>query len=227
MQFTGRFLLAAAIIFAIAPNLPCESAGAAASGAASSAESFDAFYHSFEWKNGTYYVVSPEIVGGPFGWKNGYIDGNQQQLELESGYIVLYGRNEKLAARQGLARENMKVIRSHLADSLSDHDAGSLQVGGEFTVGDLSVADDQYCGFHILDGQRAFLAELTSGNGVSTKQLCVGFGIAAAFGGYRIVLTKEGLELRRQFDVKQGAAIGREHGPRISHSSPASSLQTS
>ena len=227
MRLTGRFSVAAAIIFAMASHLLYEPATAASTGVATSVESLNAFYHSFEWKKGTYYVVSPEIIGGPFGWRNGYIAVDQRRLELESGYIVLYGQSEKLAARLGLARENMKVIRSHLADSFAKHGAEPLQVGGEFTVGKLGEADNQFCGFDILDGQSAFLAELTTGNWVSTKQLCVGFGVAAALGGYRIVPTKQGLELRHEFDVKQGAAIGGEHAPNIPHSSATSSLETS
>lgn len=207
MRITGRFLVAAAIISVMASRLLFEPASAATAGAAPFVESLNAFYHSFQWKKGTYYVVSPEIIGGSFGWRKGYIDSDPHQLELDSGYILLYGRNEKIAARLALARENMQALRSHLADSLATHGAEPLQVGGEFTVGKLGDADNQFCGSHILGGQSAFLTELTTGNRVSTKQLCVGFGIAAALGGYRIVPTEEGLELRQELDVKQGAAI--------------------
>jgi hypothetical protein len=185
------------------------------------------FGHSFESKRGVYYLVSPEIIVGPFDWRHGKIASDRRRFELAHDYVILYGRNETLAGRLGLAAENMEVIRNRFPGWFSKHQADSISAGGEVTIGNLAQTANALCGLEVTYGPNAAaLTLVTSGLRVSAKQLCVGFGIAAAVGGYRVVPTKRGLELRQEFDVKQGAAIEGGHAEGQSHSS-GPSLQTS
>jgi len=194
---------------------PARAAGSVAPNS-KSIESLTAFGHSFPSKRGVYYVVSPEVIGaptsGPFHWNHSYIVIDRRQIELGRDYVILYGRNETLTGRLELAKENMEVIRGHLSGSFYKHAADTIQVGGESTIGNLAKTASALCDLQVTYGRNASaLTLVTSGARVSAKQLCVGLGVVAALGGYRIMPTKQGLELRREFHVEQAAAIESEH----------------
>lgn len=199
-----------ALAFVMASYLLLEQPVAAAGAVASrSTESLNTFFHSFARKKGVYYVVSPEVIAarkyGPFDWKDSYIDVHERQIELGSGYVIVYGQGEKLVGRLELAKENMRVIGSRLRIPPGSHDP--LQTVGETGIENLAEEANGFCGLQVFYGRRPVQIEVTSGDSISTKQLCIGFGIAAALGGYGIVPTRQGLELRQEFAVDQGAAI--------------------
>lgn len=177
------------------------------------------FLHSLHAKDGVYYLVSPEIVGSTTNDPHdAYIESAVVRRTLGHGYVVVYGKNEEISKRAELATEDMAIIRKTLNGSVLSsrrHGANADFSGAQLNL--LSEAVYFSCHIKFINLPSSKLDIWATGDELSQKRFCVGFGMVAGMAGYRIVSREHGLDFLHVIDVKQGALITADHShtPRL------------
>lgn len=163
------------------------------------------FFKSLHVRRGDFYLVSPEIISG-FGLPSSiYVSARTKQFELDKRYIIEYGAKEDLSDRIALSRQNIAVIKGRLSPSV-DHTKYTISPMGLIDMVDLLRSINAACNLHVVNDSGNIIVPMF-GDQISFQRFCVGAAIAAGLAGYRIYPEKQGLALRRVFDVKQGALV--------------------